>query len=379
MLTFAAVTSCLAVSAGPSARAQTPLPPEVQAVVDDLGVLSVTVPLWLARAMPGGAADPQIGVPLPGYAGTWGLRLILGQAALLSRFDEALEEISNLNLADSLRDLALPWAQVGLAGRWTPVDDLSLELGVRGLPPLTFCGSGSEQDGETVTACVTLLNINGHFAARWQLTPPDGGMPGMQLGFSGRVAFGSLDMAQQKFKKHVTPAATYQVSGGPSMSWLLGQVGVDIRFLWHVGPVLPFVGAGIDLTFGSATLDLASHVEIASAPGPDAKPAEVQAIDFAAYSGHPAIVNLRFAAGVDFELGAGFSLALQGGVTFLGFVSADDPEPRVEAIVASRPQSYIQRLRAGDVPFQAIPVVGLALDWHSFAAPGSTYFGPDGL
>ncbi len=347
-------------AAAPQARAQTPydLPPEAQRVLDDLGVKSVGLAAWTARALPG-ALTPPLATAVPGRRHAIGLRLT-AEAGLLPRLGEALTDLPSLRVADSLGGQTLGWAAFGLAASWAPADRLALELGLRLLPPIELCGaSPPTSDAAAIPSCVRASTLTVHAATRWAALAATAGRPGLLLSGSARFTSGALDVARQTFHTHTEPGLTLRVQGAPAVSWSLAQLGAEAALFWRLGPLTPRAGLHLDLSAGRAAVDPATAV-IAEIEG---EPTRTTAVTFPDVTASPPALGFGLHAGADAALGHGFTLGLSLGLTWLGFTAPASLTAETEARLVRRPAAYANQARARRLSPRAVPFLGLSAGW----------------
>lgn len=244
----------LCLSSAPKAQAQTEI---LEQVANDLGAISVNTPIWLANHLPAmmGQSGMGAGIDLAsdGVAG-FSLGIIGLHLGLMNEFNEVGKGTELLGFEESM-PANIPWPQFGVTAGLSLG---SIELGA----DLRFIPETDVAMGEAMQTTVSVLSAAA--SLRWRLNQPIGPIPAVVIGVSGGIHRGTMKIGAGFKSAYAVQAEVpgvgsgaieghYEFSGSPIMEWKLVQVSPEIRLGWEFGPIRPFLGIALGLTYGKIT------------------------------------------------------------------------------------------------------------------------------
>jgi hypothetical protein len=258
MRTLLAVTLALTVAtatltAAPAVRAQAARDAVLTQLGKDVSTVTVNLPIWLSRHLP--AMMPQTGLGAGidydrDSGGSFALGLILARVGVMNQFSQIGRGTSLMELDDRLPG-NVPWPQFGA------VVGVGLGAGFQIGLDLQFVPKLDVAVGSNVN--VSVATFAASLALRWRINEPDGALPSFILGvgashYRGLMEVGAGFEERYSYDTAAGPAeGTYTFDGAPRVTWELWQPNVEFKIGWRLGPIRPFLGLGVGMTFGEST------------------------------------------------------------------------------------------------------------------------------
>lgn len=311
----------------PSAQAQDATQELMNQINHDIQSLSVNTPIWIAQHVPASMPTSAIGAPPehgdgPGFS----MGIVLPRLGLFNQFNEVGEGTEFLGFEDQLPGNML-WPQFGVTASLMLGIGLEASVNIEGVPNMSLGGD---------TATVEVGNFSAGGNLRWRLSPAIGPLPGLVIGVGASYSTGTMKFGVSNKAGYTIPlqvdngqggfietdvTGTYSFIGGPEMAWEMVQVAPEVRLVWAVGPVKPFVGLSVGITEGTvqggANVTTRIEVDAIEAAGVTLDDSQTYTNSTTnLFSTEPARYTVRPHVGVDFDLGA-LSIAAQLDIAFL--------------------------------------------------------------
>jgi len=320
----AVISLMVLISWTPTSRAQDATAELMNQIGHDVTALSVNTPIWLAQHLPATMPSSSIGVA-PDHSDAAGLTLgvTLPRLGLFNQFSEVGNGTEFLGFDDELPGNMF-WPQFGINASVRMGIGLELSANVEGIPNMAL-------GGDTVTVEVGSFSAGANL--RWRITPSLGPLPGLVVGVGAAYSTGVMKFGINGRANYTVPlevenpiggmietdvSGTYSFMGGPEMAWSMTQIAPEVRMVWSLGAMKPFVGVSVGITNGEVQggAEVTTQVEVSET--------SVEGITIDAgknyestrtelYSTVPARFTIRPHMGVDFQLGA---LAIAAQVDF---------------------------------------------------------------
>ena len=275
---------------------------------NDLQLLAVNTPVWLAQHLPAMMNQSGLGagIDLSGKSGGITFGIIPVHIGLMNRFDALGHGLQVLRLEETLPS-NLAWPQMGVTLGIGLGNGVEIGADVRFIPKTNFAFV-SDIDVE-----VGLLSVS--TSLRWRINQAKGAMPAFVLGIGGAYASGTMGLGVGHKGAYTLPTAaggsavglpasltgTYSFEGSPLMSWEIFQISAELRVGWKLGVVRPYIGFGFGYNLGDIRGELAFNVRLTSDQLDLGDHAESYLEE--SYSTSPAQFTLRPQLGLDIVLG----------------------------------------------------------------------------
>jgi len=315
---------------------------------DDLTILSVNTPVWMAQHLPGvmPAAGLGAGTALSDDSGGFSFG-ILTRLGLLSNFNDIAYGLQLADLEPHLPSL-LPWPQLGVIFGVGLGDGMEIGADIQFIPNLDIAGDNINLKAGLFSGAATF---------RWRVNRADGAIPAIVLGLGATYYTGSFEVGAgfsgpySEVVEGRTVEGTYSFSAAPGVSWSLFQVSPEIRLAWDIGGVIrPYLGFGAGFSFGTVSnrARLRASVSVDSVDGePTNEPPIVYEHDGTLFETSPALYTLRPHLGLDIVIGV-LAITVQLDLAVMGKDSFDtDFSGAAGHFDASDPNFLFARNQAG--------------------------------
>lgn len=304
---------------------------EAQAPADlitEISALSVNTPIWLSEHLPAMMAQGGLGAGID-MGDFFSVGVIPARVGLFNKFQDVAKGATLLGFEEKLPGNMI-WPQFGVTGGL----GLPGGLGIGGdfqMLPETDLGD------ESLGVQVSLISVAA--SMRWRMNKGFGPLPAFIVSFGASYYYGAMEMGageQSEFSIPLTSDAigalglpvdtgdmnvvgSYNLHAAPRMSWSLIQLNPELRLAWKLGPLRPYAGVGLGITYGEVRggAKLSAEVIVNGIEDGDGNyPFEMEPIvieeslvDF--YKTAPAKFTLRPHVGVDLTMLGFFAITAQ--------------------------------------------------------------------
>jgi hypothetical protein len=234
------------------ARAQSEQAEVLGKLANDIAVLTVNTPIWLASHIPsmiqqtGTGAGIDLSTDAPGFAiGVFPLRI-----GIMNQFNQVGYGTQVLKLDQKLPS-NVPWLQFGATAAVGLSHGIELNADFQFIPDMDL------NIAEDLSLRVAVVSVAG--ALRWRINESKWGIPAFTIGFGAGYYHGLMELGAGFSSPYTVPTSygdiegTYKFQGGPKMTWDLWQLTPELRIGWKAGPVRPYLGFSYSYTGGVVT------------------------------------------------------------------------------------------------------------------------------
>jgi len=243
-----------------SAELRTLLEGQGQAdLITEIAALSVNTPIWLSEHLPAMMAQGGLGAGID-MGDFFSFGVVPVRVGLFNKFQDVAKSTTLLGFEDKLPGNMI-WPQFGVTGGIGLIGGLGIGADIQMLPE-------TDLGDESLGVKVSLISVA--TSLRWRVNKGFGPFPAFILSFGASYYHGDMELGageKSEFSMPLTADAlealdlpidtsglnvvgSYNLHAAPEMSWALIQLNPEIRLAWKLGPLRPYAGVGLGITYG---------------------------------------------------------------------------------------------------------------------------------
>lgn len=291
--------------------------------LNDLFVILINGPVYLSSRLPMMmATQPPDASFVEGEFGKLSLGVGL-KSDIYGQFQDVTFGANNImDIYERTPDV-VPLPSLSLYGRMGLTEDLDVSAHMDFIPSI-------QQTAQGIDLLANYYVVGGQ--GRYKVLNGHGGTPSVTLGSGLSVFSGRLEIGKElhdSFDKTVDDPITgqgvdvtgsFNLSGAPVLEWFLTQIQLDAKAAWAFDWFQPYVGFGVDFTYGKITSSLEGSMSLqideVGGQGFGSGPLVKNDADFSSSLAEevPTFAALHPVGGLQFQLSESFHITLQGDV-----------------------------------------------------------------